>query len=65
MEELLQIDLLGTFRLRYKGEPVSDFNSPRLQELLAYLVLHGDAPQQRQKIAIDFWPESPEKTDPG
>lgn len=57
----LEIDLLGKFRLRYRGEAVSEMNSPRLQELLAYLVLNRDSPQQRQHIALNFWPDSPAK----
>lgn len=61
MEVPLHIDLLGTFRISYQGKTVPAMNSPRLQELLAYLVLHRVAPQQRQQIVLDFWPESPEK----
>lgn len=57
----LEIDLLGTFRLRYQGDPVDAMNSARLQELLTYLILHRDAPQQRQHIAMKFWPDSPAK----
>lgn len=56
-----EIDLFGKFRLLYRGKPVNAMNSPRVQELLAYLIVHRDAPQQRQHIALHFWPESPAK----
>ena len=32
----------------------------RLQELLAYLLLHGNAPVSRQQLAFVFWPDSSE-----
>jgi DNA-binding SARP family transcriptional activator/predicted ATPase len=35
-------------------------NKPRQQALLAYLVLHRQAPQSRQQVAFSFWPDSPE-----
>src|SRR6266511_6114052 len=56
----LHIHLLGDFRLVYADAPVSHINSPRLQALLAYLVLHRDAPQPRQYLAFQLWPDSSE-----
>lgn len=35
-------------------------NTPRLQSLLAYLVLHRQAPQPRHHLAFVFWPDSTE-----
>lgn len=35
-------------------------DSTRLQALLAYLLLHRDAPQLRQHLAFLFWPDSDE-----
>jgi DNA-binding SARP family transcriptional activator len=35
-------------------------DSPRLQSLLAYLVLHRTAPQSRQHLAFLFWLDSTE-----
>lgn len=59
MAPLLDIQLLGPFRLVYQGEKITAFNaSPRLQSLLAYLVLHGGIPQPRQHLALLFWPSS-------
>ncbi len=40
--------------------PVTNVNTARLQSLLAYLVLHRDAPQSRQHLAFLFWPDSTE-----
>ncbi len=54
----LTIQLLGNFRLLYGNTPVTDINTPRLQALLAYLILHRNAPQARQQIAFLFWPDS-------
>jgi len=58
---VLQIDLLGDFRLLYGDELVTSVNTPRLQSLLTYLLLHRQAPQSRQHIAFHFWPDSSEK----
>lgn len=55
---LMDIQLLGVFRLTYGDEPVTGLDSPRIREFLAYLLLHRDAPQPRQQIASAFWPES-------
>lgn len=54
---ILQIRLLGDFSLVLGDEPVIGVNSARLQSLLAYLVLHRDAPQSRQHLAFLFWPD--------
>jgi len=57
----LRINLLGTFRLLYHDEVVRGFDQARLQELLAYLLLHRDAPVARQQLAFLFWPDSTEE----
>ena len=56
----LQVRLLGDFSLIYADQRVTSLNAMRLQALLAYLALHGDAPQQRQHLAFLFWPDAPE-----
>lgn len=58
MPSTLEIQLLGEFRLCYDNQPVTQLNTPRLQTLLAYLLLHRGAPQSRQQIAYLFWPDS-------
>lgn len=60
MTAILQIRLLGEFCLLYGDQPVTAVNTPRLQSLLAYLVLHRDAPQSRNRLAFQFWPDSTE-----
>ena len=57
----LHINLLGTFGIDYGDEPVTSVATPRLQSLLAYLLLHTSAPQQRRYLAFQFWPDSTEK----
>jgi DNA-binding SARP family transcriptional activator len=52
--------LLGDFSLPGDGGMVESASTPRLQALIAYLVLHRDAPQSRQRLAFMFWPESSE-----
>jgi len=47
----LHIHLLGDFLLVSGDTPVMTINSPRLQSLLAYLVLHRTAPQDRSPLA--------------
>ncbi len=58
--EVLHIRLLGEFSLVYGDRPVTTVNTARLQALLAYLVLHRDAPQPRYHLAFQFWPDSDE-----
>src|SRR6266700_5343102 len=58
---MLHIQLLGSFSLTLDGEPVTTIDWPRLQALLAYLVLHRDAPQSRTHLAFLFWPDSTEE----
>jgi DNA-binding SARP family transcriptional activator len=51
--------LLGGFRLRQGDNDVSPQPGPRLQELLAFLILHAaDAPLPRQRVAGALWPDS-------
>ena len=52
--------LLGDFALLANDTPVSSLDVPRLQSLLAYLVLHRGLPQARSRIAYALWPDSTE-----
>ena len=56
----LIIALLGGCYITWDGKPVSGVNTPRLQSLLAYLLVHRYAPISRQQLAFLFWPESSE-----
>jgi len=61
VDKKLHITLLGMFRVTYnKGNVISDLNTRRLQELLAWLILHRDEYQSRQRLSFTFWPESRE-----
>ena len=60
MPPTLRMRLFGDFSLAYDGTPVESISTPRLQSLVAYLVLHRDAPQLRQHLAFIFWPDSSE-----
>lgn len=60
MSGTLHIGLLGDFNLSRDGELVTSIDTPRLQALLAYLVLHAGVPQSRQHLAFLFWPDSAE-----
>jgi non-specific serine/threonine protein kinase len=54
----LHIHLLGEFRLTWGDAPISTINAPRLHALLAYLLLHRDAPQPRHHLAFLLWPDT-------
>ena len=60
MDLKFDIHLLGGFRLLSEGQPLGGLASPRLQSLVAYLVLHRDAPQPRRQLAFLLWPDSSE-----
>lgn len=56
----MDVRLLGEFAVFNGGTPLTSINSQRLQCLLAYLLLHRDAPVARQRLAFLFWPDSTE-----
>ncbi|MBE9169324.1 AAA family ATPase [Pleurocapsales cyanobacterium LEGE 06147] len=58
MSLTLRIKLLGGFFLSYGERLVTAISTGRSQMLLAYLVLHRQAAQSRQRIAFHLWPES-------
>ncbi|HYB00947.1 MAG TPA: BTAD domain-containing putative transcriptional regulator, partial [Ktedonobacteraceae bacterium] len=57
----LHIHLLGEFLLAADEEPVTTFEMPRLQSLIAYLLLHRGVPQSRAHLAFLLWPDSTEQ----
>jgi len=59
-ESLMRISLFGRLRIRFAGRPVTAVNTNRLQSLIAYLILHGDAPQPRERLAFTLWQASSE-----
>jgi DNA-binding SARP family transcriptional activator len=56
----LRIRLLGDISMDLAGVPLDGFNSPRLQRLVARLVLGREAAQSRARIAYELWPDSTE-----
>lgn len=56
----LHIRLLGELDLRLGGVPLPPLESARAGSLLAYLVLHREAPQLRSHLAFLLWPDSTE-----
>ena len=57
----LHVQLLGGFRLVYGDSIVTGLKTTRLQSLLAYLILHRNIPQSRQRLAFLFWPDTSEE----
>lgn len=56
----LRVRLLGGFDLRLGEAALPSLESARAEELLAYLLLHREAPQARQGLAFLLWPDSTE-----
>src|SRR5215213_5539585 len=57
---VLTIRLFGALDLRYGDRSLSPLASARVETLLAYLLLHRDTPQSRQRLAFALWPDSSE-----
>jgi DNA-binding SARP family transcriptional activator len=55
---MLTIELLGGCRVSYRGGPLAGLRSPRVQALLAYLVLHRGTAVPRAHVAALFWPDT-------
>jgi DNA-binding SARP family transcriptional activator/predicted ATPase len=56
----MRINLFGNLRISFAGRPLPAVNTNRLHSLLAYLILHGDTPQPRERLAFVLWPASSE-----
>jgi DNA-binding SARP family transcriptional activator len=57
---LLRVTVLGGFSLAIDDAPITAILSPRLQSLLAFLILRRGAPVSRQALAFALWPDSTE-----
>ncbi|MDQ4108628.1 MAG: hypothetical protein M3138_07480, partial [Actinomycetota bacterium] len=55
-----RVRLFGELDLRLEDGRPAPLESARGQSLLAYLLLHDDAPQSRQRLAFLLWPDSGE-----
>jgi DNA-binding SARP family transcriptional activator/predicted ATPase len=60
VDAALQIRLFGPLRMRFEGRPLETPVAGRVQSLLAYLLLHADAPQSRARLSFTFWPDASE-----
>jgi DNA-binding SARP family transcriptional activator len=56
----MHLQFLGGFQLACGDTPITSINVPRLQSLLAYLVLHAGVPQSRTRLAASLWSDSAE-----
>jgi DNA-binding SARP family transcriptional activator len=60
VETALHVRILGALDLRLGEKTLPPLDSARAESLLAYLLLHRDAPQPRQRLAFLLWPDSTE-----
>ncbi len=60
MDAMLQVRLLGGFQVQWRGCLLAGFGTPRLQALLAYILLESQAPIERARMAFLLWPDSTE-----
>lgn len=58
MSSTLQITMFGELSITYNDRPVAGVHTARSQALLAYLILHRQSPQSRQRIAFQLWTDS-------
>jgi DNA-binding SARP family transcriptional activator/predicted ATPase len=56
----MRVKLFGSLRISHAEHVVTSVNTNRLQSLVAYLILHGDTPQPRERLAFVLWPASTE-----
>jgi hypothetical protein len=57
---VLDIRLFGELELRMGRRSLPRLESERAESLLAYLLLHREAAQPRQRLAFLLWPDSTE-----
>jgi len=58
MSNTLHIQLLGGFKLTQGDQLIQGVDAPRLQSMLAYVLMCCRTPQLRQHIAFTFWPDA-------
>jgi DNA-binding SARP family transcriptional activator len=58
--QVMRARLLGGLDLRLGEQRLPALDSGRAESLLAYLLVHRDAPQPRQRLAFLLWPDSAE-----
>jgi predicted ATPase len=55
---MIDISLLGEIRVALDSSVVVALRSPRAMALLGFLLVHRGAPQRREYVAGQFWPDS-------
>ncbi len=56
----LQLNVLGDFKVSHAGQVITTISGTRQQALLTFMALHYGAPQTRQHVAFQLWPDSSE-----
>jgi len=57
----LQLHFLGTLDIRYDDQQLPKPPTLKSQSLLAYLILHRQRPQPRDRLVGLFWGDRPER----
>ena len=57
----LQLHLLGALNIHRDDVPLDKPPTAKSQSLLAYLILHREHPQPRERLATLFWGDRPER----
>ncbi len=57
----LEINLFGSFKVIYNGQPLPGFRYDKVRALLAYLAVESDRPHRRDELVGLFWPDSAEE----
>lgn len=55
--ELLTVSLLGKLKVQYQQVDITDSYGSKLQEILAYLLIHNKKPLTRNQLCCLFWPD--------
>ena len=58
--QVLGVRLFGELTFVLPAGEIITVDPPHARSLLAYLILHQDAPQSRQRLAFLLWPDSTE-----
>jgi DNA-binding SARP family transcriptional activator len=53
---LLSVRLFGELALWRADAPLPSLESARARSLLGYLILHGESPHARERLAFLLWP---------
>lgn len=54
----VHISLFGNLQVSVEGVPIAALATPRLQSMMAWLVVNADQPAPKEHLAFLLWPES-------